>query len=124
MEQIAEISMGVGGFGVDGDGAAISRFGLFEPALGPVDVADVRVRRTGRRVESRRLLEVLERLIQAATLTKQAAEQIVRVGVIRSQFERAAVSARCRFQIAGLMLLEAMAYSIDDLGVIFQGRGI
>ncbi len=86
--------MGVGELCVDSDGASIGGFGLFEPALRPVDVTDVRARRGGRWAESRRFLEVLERLIQATTFAKQAAEQTVRIRVIRGQIERFAKAAR------------------------------
>ncbi len=116
--------MGVGGFRIDGDGITIGSFGLFEPALYPVDVAHVRARRGGRRVESRRFPKMLERRIQPATLTKQAAEQIVRFGVIRRQIERFAIGALGGLQVAGLMMLQAVPYSIDDFRVFIQGGSI
>jgi hypothetical protein len=67
------------------------------------------------------LLEVLERLVQSTTLAKQAAEQIVCVRVVRGQIERFAVGALGQLPVTGLMMLEAMAYSIGDLRVLFQG---
>ena len=124
VEQIAEVSMGIGKFGVDGDGVSVGGFGLFEPALCPVNVAYVRARGASRRVEARRLLQVLEGSFQAAALAKHAAEQIMRVRVIRGQIEHFTVGALGQWQVAGLMMLQTLPYSIDNVGVLIRGCAV
>ncbi len=121
IEQFAEVSMRIGRFRIDGDGITIGCFRLFEPALCSVNVAHVRARGGSRRVEPGRFSKVLERLVQPTALAKQAAQQIVRIGVIRRRIERFAIGTLGRLQVAGPMMLQAMPYSIDDFGVSFQG---